>query len=393
MTKDFSRRWFIKTTFAASAASLLSACGPDSSAQTAARRSKRTPAPDTTSATPTPTPTPVPTATPTPTPASSLSSADVMNKNTYDGVLFNASSPWNQPISSAARADLNSANMIQNLALGFTSNQPFVVALDTTNYAVPIYYADANTPKVRVRDSTGWWDESAFTAVPMPPEARPDPGSDRHLVVWDVPNAILYEYWDMVKNADGTWSSGLGAKFSSNGSGYQTGIWQGSARAYGGSLAAGAIRYHEMKNGVIPHALAMSYQFTRGNYYARGTGADGTIAIGSHCDDVQDSNRINSFNIPEGARLRLKPSVDIAARAAAKSSAASQRACRIIGQALQTYGAYVVDHGGNPTIYAENLQGKGVSWAGLLDTLDTRPFLASDFEVLSLPSLTSSNLR
>jgi hypothetical protein len=53
----------------------------------------------------------------------------------------------------------------------------------------------------------------------------------------------------------------------------------------------------------------------------------------------------------------------------------------------------MVDHAGGPTLYAENLQGKDVSWTGLLDTLDSRPFLASDFEVLSLPSLTSSNLR
>lgn len=65
----------------------------------------------------------------------------------------------------------------------------------------------------------------------------------------------------------------------------------------------------------------------------------------------------------------------------------------MIGQALQTYGAFVVDTAGSPTFYAENLQGKGVSWAGLLDTLDSRPFLASDFEVLSLPALTSSNSR
>lgn len=315
-----------------------------------------------------------------------------MNKNSYDGPLFDPASPWNKPIPATATVDPNSANFIQNLALAFTNNQPFVVATDATSYAVPIYYADATTPKVRVRDSTGWWDESAFAAVPMPPEAKPDPGSDRHLVVWDVPNGILYEYWNMVKNADGTWSSGLGVSFASTGMGYQTGIWQPSARAYGGSLAGGAIRYSEMKNGVIPHALAMGYQYTRGNYYARGAGADGTLAIASHCDDLQTSDRINSFNIPEGARLRLKPSVDLAARAASKSGA-SRQACMIIGQALKTYGAYVVDHAGAPTFYAENLQGKAVSWVGLLDTLDSRPFLASDFEVLSLPPLTSASLR
>jgi hypothetical protein len=119
----------------------------------------------------------------------------------------------------------------------------------------------------------------------------------------------------------------------------------------------------------------------------------GTRGIASHNDDVHDSTRTNIYNIPEGARLRLKRSVDVLGRAATLSSTASQRACKIIGKALKTYGAYVVDTAGAPTFYAENLQGKSVSWTGLLDPKDSSPFLASDFEVLTLPPLTSSLLR
>jgi len=249
MTNDFSRRSVLGGTLAASAAAVLSGCGPGSSASLSRKPSKPSPTPAPVAAT---APAPAPTPTPTPTPATTAGlTADQMNKATYAGLLFNASSPWNQPIPSTAKADPNSDNMIGNLGTAFSSHV-LSVNTDATRYAIPIYYADATTPKVTVRDSSGWWDESGFTAVPMPPQATPDPGSDGHLVVWDVPNATLYEYWKMVKNSDGTWSSGLGAKFSATGYGYQTGIWQGSARAYGGSLAAGAIRYSEMKNGVIP---------------------------------------------------------------------------------------------------------------------------------------------
>ena len=53
----------------------------------------------------------------------------------------------------------------------------------------------------------------------------------------------------------------------------------------------------------------------------------------------------------------------------------------------------MVDHAGAPTLYAENLTGKAVLWAGLLAATDARPFLASDFEVLSLPVLTSAKAR
>ena len=47
-----------------------------------------------------------------------------------------------------------------------------------------------------VAPSTTWW--PGFQA-PIPPEAQPDPGHDHHLVVWDVPNGKLYEFWEMAK--------------------------------------------------------------------------------------------------------------------------------------------------------------------------------------------------
>jgi hypothetical protein len=350
------------------------------------RAKKAAPAPPiATAPAPAPSPTPVPAPAPAPTGAFSAAAA---NAGTYGGPLLAANSPWNTPIPATARADGNSAAMIANLHLAFTNNRSFAVNLD--RYAVPIYYADAATPRVAVKDSKGWW--GGFAAVPMPIEARPDPGSDQHLVVWDVPNGVLWEFWKAAKASDGSWSAGAGVKLAANGPGYQTGLWALSARAYGGSLAAGAIRYSEMKAGVIPHALAMAYQYPRGDFYARGVAWDGTVSIGAHCDnktsDWGDGISVTTAaNIPEGARLRLKPSVDIAARANGK------RSTLIIGRALQQYGAFMVDHAGAPTLYAENLTGKSVSWAGLLDASDSRPFLASDFEVLSLPALTSAKLR
>jgi len=376
MPGDFSRRRLIGGMLVTSASTLLKGCGPGASPAPAPGSSL--------------TPDSIITPSPSPTPTSSaLPTADQMNKNTYDGVLFSTTSPWNTPIPTTARADPNSASMIQNLALAFSNKHAFNVNI--SSYAVPIFYADATTPRVMVRDSTGWW--GGFNLAPIPAQALADPGSDQHMVVWDVPHGLLYEYWHMGKNADSSWSAGFGVKFGATGAGYHTKLWQGSARAYGGSLAGGAIRYREMKKGVIPHALAMAYQYTRGDFYARGLAIDGTRGIASHNDDENDPTRTNGYNIPEGARLRLKRSVDVAARAATLSSAASQRACKIIGRALRTYGAYVVDTAGAPTLYAENLQGKAVSWTDLLDVRDSSPFTASDFEVLTLPALTSAILR
>jgi hypothetical protein len=126
----------------------------------------------------------------------------------------------------------------------------------------------------------------------------------------------------------------------------------------------------------------MAYPLTRGDAYAQGMGPGGTLAIASHNDNNRSANRTTAANIPEGARLRLKASVDVDARCG------GALACRVIGQALKTYGAYMVDTAGAPVIFAESLVGKSVSWSGLLTPTDARAFAATDFEVLALPLLT-----
>jgi hypothetical protein len=307
-----------------------------------------------------------------------------LNANTSPCPLFGASSPWNG--TARGSADPNSATMIANgpgsLKAAFTkAGKGFDIAGtdDYPDYGVPLYYSDAATPKVAIKDKYGWWD--GFAAMPLPAKASPAVGTDHHLTIWDGPTNTLYEVWELTKGGDGSWSAGLGAKFDAAGSGVQTAKWAGSARAYGGSLIAGGIRYQEMKDGEIKHALGMAYPFTRGKSYALGLGADGmTPNIATHCDNVPDPSRNTSSNIPEGARFRLKSSVDVDARCA------GNKACSILGKALKSYGAYVVDTAAVPTFYAEILTGKSVSWSGLLKIGDARSFAADDFEVLSLPA-------
>jgi hypothetical protein len=146
------------------------------------------------------------------------------------------------------------------------------------------------------------------------------------------------------------------------------------------------ILHEEMEAGVINHALGMAYPWTLGKKYAMGIGKDGiTMNIATHSDNASGVNRNGEYNIPEGARFRLKSSVDVNARCG------TNRACKIIGTALKTYGAYVVDTAGVTTFYAEVLTNKPESWAGLLKITDVRAFQADDFELLSLPpTLTSA---
>lgn len=302
--------------------------------------------------------------------------------------LFSPTSPWNVPASGSV--DPNSATMVSNASatgslkygINAAGHSFDIQGPDSWSqgeyYGVPLYIANASTPRVAVSDSTGWW--GGFSSVPIPTGATAAVGSDHHLAIWDQPNNLLYEFWNALKSGS-NWSASFGITFASNGQGYQTGVWQNGARAYGGSLVGGLIRRQEMLNGVIPHALAMSYQYTRGLHYARGLGADGvTVNIASHCDNASAPNRNSTGNIPEGARLRLKSSVDVDAKCG------SNAACKVIGRALQTFGAFVIDTAGAPSFYSEVLSPQGQTWAGLLTATDARAFGADDFELMSLPS-------
>lgn len=312
------------------------------------------------------------------------SSAADLNASTSSCPLFSASSPWNTTVA-ASKVDPKSDTMIANLADVFkrTSKAGFDIAGtdDYPDYGTPLYYADASTKKVQVKDKYGWW---AGFEMPIPTGATPATGTDHHLTVWDISTNQLFEVWEMVDNGDGTWSAGLGATFDATGTGTQTKPWAGSARAYGGALVAGAIRFSEIEAGEINHALGMAYPDTRGTAYALGTGTDGvTQNIATHTDNDDSAARNSDKNIPEGARLRLKANVDIDARCSGKS------ACKVIGKAMATYGIYVVDNGHVATLYAEVLANgahPNASWGDKLHIGDASAFAADDFEVLSLPA-------
>jgi hypothetical protein len=300
------------------------------------------------------------------------------------GQLFSPASPWNTP--ATGTADAKSATMITSLEAAFVErgNGFEIAGLDAyPDYGVPFYEAGAATPRAQVKGKYEWW--TGLSGVPIPSQASPAAGSDHHLSIWDVPNHTVYEFWEAAKNSDGTWSAGAGATFDTNGLGYQAKPNALSARAYGGSLIAGGIRLKEMQAGVIRHALGMAYPNATGTKYAMGLGVDGvTQNIASHCDNQANPELNTAANIPEGARLRLKASVDVDGKCGAS------KGCKVIGAALKKYGAYVVDHSRVATFYTEILTGTGASWSGTLGPTDARAFAAEDFEVLALPAVLTS---
>jgi hypothetical protein len=162
-----------------------------------------------------------------------------------------------------------------------------------------------------------------------------------------------------------------------------------SARASGFVNMAGLVRPEEVQAGVINHALAIGYPYTKaGGPVAPATKSDGRAATENGTATGNPAMPSGGMAIPEGARLDIDPSFDL-------NSLSLQPWERTLAVALQTYGGYVVDTSGSTTIYAQNPQSytTGNPFApywGDGDYAYLTPALASHMRVMTMPAQQAS---
>lgn len=250
-------------------------------------------------------------------------------------VFSGANSPWVQRATGAV--DPNSAAMVAGL-----SGEQF--QMSTGMWTVPVYYADASTPRHNVPITAGWTEFNSLPNVPVPANAKPDPSEDAHLTIIDRSKGCVYDFWG-ASGSGGNLSAKLGNAMPTDSTGVDPGGL--GARASGFSGAAGLITYDDMKRGSIDHALVFAYPKTRsGGPVAPATKSDGQTGG----DDA----------IPQGARLRLDPSINL-------GSLGLNRYELMIARAMQQYGMILGDTSGGFTIYAQHPQSvPGGSYGGLL---------------------------
>lgn len=232
---------------------------------------------------------------------------------------FTVDSPFRTSIPDDAGIDPNSAAMI-----AYAARENSVYA-SMAEFGIPIYQAENNTPRFTVECTITWWGPCPFDGyqIPIPADARPQTGSDGALVVIvDETSDLVFEFWQ-AQFADGQWTASFGAVNKLYGSG-----WGGSSTGSGASRLAGVILVDEIAAGEIPHALALQTDnICAGIYRQPAIKTDGT-SLRADC-------------IPEGARLRLDPTIDLDELELAP-------AVRTVARAMQVYGGYVVDAGGAP---------------------------------------------
>lgn len=226
---------------------------------------------------------------------------------------FAENSPFRTLIPPDAPVDPNSAAMINAVAWDHSANA------STIEFGIPIYTAGPQTPRYTVPCTIPEWGHCPFDGlqVPIPDGARPQEGSDGAMVVIDPVSRTIFEFW-LAKPGNRSWTTGFAAVNSLDGSG-----WGGASTGSGASRLAGVVRVAEIAQGSIPHALAMqSYNVCAKVFRPPALKTDGQ-STKPDC-------------LPEGTRIQLDPSLDL-------GSLGLTRAERLVAEALQRYGAYIMD--------------------------------------------------
>jgi hypothetical protein len=264
--------------------------------------------------------------------------------------FFSSSSFWNAVVPADAAIDPASSTIMsafdQELEKAETEQKGPTV--NTTWWSVPIYTVPANEPTVKVGASSGSGASSsaalqaAWRAVPLPAGAHPANGTDKHLVVWQPSSDRLWEFWKLERASTGGWQASWGGAIehvSSNPGVYGPEAWPGATSGWGASstslsIAGGLITLEDVERGVINHALAIAIPRPRAGVYALPA-------------QRTDGTSTSSVSLPEGAHLRLNPSLDLAALKLPHFTL-------MLAEAAQRYGMFVKGKAATVALYAQD---------------------------------------
>ena len=237
--------------------------------------------------------------------------------------VFPANNVWNTSIERLP-VDPNSAAYVTTIG----ADKPLVPDFGSGTFqggpiGIPFVVVPGTQPKVPLRFQ--YSDDSDPGPYPIPPNAPIEGGSqsngDRHVLVLDRDNCILYEVFSAYPQTDGSWKAGSGAIFNLKSHALRHETWT-SADAAGLPIVPGLVRYDEVAAGEIRHAIRFTVPQTRRAY----------IWPGRHFA----SSLTGAQYPPMGARFRLKASYDISGFSPEN---------QVILRALKKYGMLLADNG------------------------------------------------
>lgn len=226
---------------------------------------------------------------------------------------------------------------------------------------IPYCTVDGDQPLVPI--SFMYADESDPGPYPVPSDAPieggPNSDGDRHVLVLDQDNCILYELYDAwPQNGGSSWNAGSGAVYDLASHALRPDGWT-SADAAGLPILPGLVRYDEMVSGAIGHAIRFTAPQTQRAY----------VWPARHFA----SSSTNPDLPPMGIRLRLKADYDISGFSSFM---------QVLLTAMKEYGIILADNGS--AWYVSGVPDE--RWNN--DELHTLDVLqGSDFEVVDVSGL------
>jgi hypothetical protein len=237
--------------------------------------------------------------------------------------IFPQGNIWNTPVEHLP-TDSRSSAYIANIG-STTGLHPDFGSGTWNGGPIGIPYNIVPGAQQKVDITFDYADESDPGPYPIPPnpeiEGGPNSTGDRHVLVLDQENCILYELYSAYPQPDGSWQAGSGAIFDFRSNALRPAGWT-SADAAGLPILPGLVRYEEVASGEIQHALRFTAPGTRKAY----------IWPGRHY-----ASSITSLDYPPmGQRFRLKADFDLAGFSSE---------VQVILQALKKYGMILADNG------------------------------------------------
>jgi hypothetical protein len=285
---------------------------------------------------------------------------------------FSSDSYWNTPLPVDAPTDPKSAAFIDFLNSDNSADYLRIVGTESSGgWGEPIFWAEPSDPVYKVRQTRYTLPEAFARGIRIPREARVPSTSDAQMTIYDLAEGSVYKLQKAVYDSEmDTWSAGGGSWYATASNGLHKSFEESNdERNYGHRgipPATHAVRFDEIEAGRIGHALKIAVNTPHQEAVWPMTTSDG--------------DSVDPAALPQGARLRIKPSVNL-------DMLDLSPAALVIAEALQRYGAVVGDSSGsNTNLKVENtvVEGKGWQWKNVLSATSLQAVPFDSYEVVRL---------
>ena len=261
-------------------------------------------------------------------PASSkpTSTVPVLKTRLGNVEIFTANNDWNRNISDLPVHRMSST-WLRAIGNSDHLHPDFGTVWRGAPIGIPFVVVDSDQPKVRVNFE--YDDESDPGPYPIPKGAPIEGGpdapfeSDRHIIMIDPRKKLLYEIFQAIPDPVFGWRAGSGAIFDLSSDKLRPDGWT-SSDAAGLPVFPGLVRYDEVAEGEIRHALRFTVERTQRAYI--------------HPARHFASRHTDPTLPPMGLRVRLRADYDISE---------FPPSAQVVLRALKKYGMLLADNGSN----------------------------------------------